>query len=74
MRIDPDGTIVLSERNLLTLLYKLGVEGSQRTLIKRVSGQHDLAVKVEHDAVHYQEEAPGPMRPEIERFILEHHR
>lgn len=34
MRIDKYGRIVLSRRNLLTLLHKLDVEGSNRTITK----------------------------------------
>lgn len=62
--------VVLSERNLLSLLHKAGWEGSHRTLTKRerVDGPM-LIVTVEPDADHYADREPGVMHSETERFI-----
>jgi len=73
MRIDPDGTIVLSRRNVLALLHKLDFPGSQRTIVKVVKHpdgvQKILSLKAEDDDVHYRDEAPGEMHPATEKFI-----
>ena len=53
MRIREDGAIVLSKRNLLSLLNKLGREDSARTLIggSRAPG---VTVVAEPDESHYE--------------------
>lgn len=73
MRLDHDHrpvpTLVLSERNLLTLLTKLYTEGSLCT----IGGGEDcpMRVKAEPDEVHYgtREVPPGPMHPVTERIL-----
>lgn len=59
--------VVLSERNLWTLLHKLQMPGSARTLIK----PNGTIVVAEPDEVHYDErpEGPGPVHPATEQFI-----
>lgn len=68
MRVDADGTVVLSRRNLLSLLHKLDMEGSRRTLI---APGFAVVVRAEQDEEHYKgrEVGPGPMHPETEAFI-----
>lgn len=75
MRVEQDGTIVLSRRNLLALLHKLDMPGSQRTIIGRADGVA-VIVRSEDDEVHYAHpsrvgEAPGEMHPATESFIAE---
>ena len=48
--------VELTERNLVTLLEKLGDPHSQRTLIDR---ENKIAVKAVPDAEHYSDRAPG---------------
>lgn len=61
--------IILSERNILSLLHKLGKEGSARTIVKE-GEEWDLMVSVERDEEHYREgESPGFMTPDTEEFI-----
>jgi hypothetical protein len=77
MRIDADGTVVLSKRNLLALLHKLEMEGSSRTLTRRLEGGHFMTVRAEDDLTHYNAEdrqdlGPGRMAPETEEFIRSH--
>ena len=61
--------IVLSRRNLLTLLHKLEKPGSARTLVK----PDGTIVSVETDEEHYGNRpyAPGPATDDTEMFILE---
>lgn len=66
MRRDLDGTIVLSARNLRTLLAKLDEPDSVRTLVAGRGGVNGhggiLVVKAEHDHAHYADRpAPGRM-------------
>jgi len=71
MRLDAgkngDPVIVLSKRNLQTLLMKLEREGSARTIAKQIttsSGmQFVLYVSAEPDDVHYAGRLPGEMHP-----------
>lgn len=60
--------VKLSRRNILSLLHKLHMPGSARTIIKPV-GDIDVAVIVEPDDEHYGNRVPGPMHPETERFV-----
>lgn len=68
MRVDYDGaviTIVLSKRNLLTLLNKVEDEESAKTLVKN-EGHIKLVVRVEDDFTHYHnrpEGGPGKVHP-----------
>ena len=59
--------IKLSRRNLLTLLHKLEMPGSHRTLVK----PDGVAITVEPDEVHYADRpgGPGPVHPETEEFV-----
>lgn len=51
-------TVELTERNLLTLLDKLGDPGSERTLL---DGERKIFVKAVPDSEHYKTREPGPM-------------
>ena len=58
--------VKLSRRNLLSLLHKLEMPGSHRTIIK----PGNILVMAECDEAHYAgREAPGPMIPETEAFV-----
>lgn len=67
--------VVLSRRNLLSLLHKLDMEGSARTLVKHGCERHAvLVVQCEDDAEHYAsrpEGGPGPMHPLTEAYVHE---
>lgn len=75
MRRDADGTIVLSERNLLALLDKVRDGSSHRTLFAGRGGANGhgtdpLIVKAETNEEHYaQRQAPGVMSDRSEAFI-----
>lgn len=68
MRLENDGTVVLSRRNLKSLLAKVDDPSSWRTL----NGGADapgVTVKAETDAEHYNKEfrkqsRPGPVHPD----------
>jgi hypothetical protein len=84
MRLDLRGnrvSVVLSRRNVLSLLHKLEMPGSARTLAGAdnfVDGEPVddllLVVQVEEDAPHYGSRLtpPGPMHPLTETFFSEH--
>lgn len=67
----------LSRRNLLTLLHKLDMPGSARTITNRYIYADGILVdgicviKAEDDFEHYGErsEGPGAMHPDSEEFI-----
>jgi len=60
--------VALSQRNLLSLLHKLHMPGSARTIQK---GDGTMIV-AEPDELHYAGRcAPGPMHPETEKFVSE---
>jgi hypothetical protein len=64
--------VVLSRRNLLTLLHKLEMAGSSRTLAGGdCAAGFELVVRAEGDDEHYaeREEGPGPMHPQTEAFL-----
>jgi hypothetical protein len=71
VRIEDDGTVVLSERNLLTLLSKLYTPGSECEIGGGNEYAPGLHVRAETDAAHYQDRPfpPGPMHPETERIL-----
>lgn len=74
MRRDPDGSIVLSRRNLLTLLSKIDDPTSERTLTAGRGGVNGsggtLIVKAEPDDLHYaNREAGGRVSAPSEAFI-----
>ena len=68
MRVDKDGTVVLSRRNVLALLHKLDMPGSARMIVG-----NGIALRVEDDSEHYKDRVPaGKMHPETEAFIQSH--
>jgi hypothetical protein len=62
--------VTLSKRNLLTLLHKLVMPGSERTLLKPGPNGSTL-VSVVTDEEAYRNREPGRMHPETEMFIRE---
>lgn len=69
-----DGVAVvrLSRRNLRSLLHKLDMEGSARTLERMERTDcRPLRVIAEDDEEHYAGRVPGPMHPLTESAILE---
>lgn len=74
MKVVQDGStirIILSRRNVLSLLSKLEMPNSARTLVKDSNG-HSLIVEVEDDNIHYTDSLPGPMHPWTENWLKEH--
>lgn len=61
------GRITLSRRNLLTLLHKLDVPDSRRSIHK-----DGMIVTSEEDNVHYGDATPGRMSADTEAYIREH--
>jgi hypothetical protein len=68
--------VVLSERNLLSLLHKLVMPGSAREIIKWSEDQsgvglpsEQIAIRVSTDEEVYGERRPGEMHPDTERFV-----
>lgn len=59
--------VELSRRNLLTLLHKLDMPGSARTIIK----PGGTIIKVVTDEEAYGDRAPGAAHPDTEVFIKE---
>jgi hypothetical protein len=57
--------VVLSRRNLLALLAKLEIPGSECAIVK----PGGIFISVESDEVHYAGRRPGPMEPTTEKFI-----
>lgn len=68
-----DGVIqvVLSKRNLLTLLHKLDVPTSKREIVKQTGGVF-ISVRAEDDNTHYKDATPGKMSTDTEAFIKAH--
>jgi hypothetical protein len=64
--------ITLSKRNLLALVHKLDMEGSNRTLDWQDWDGLRLTVHCEPDGVHYMDREPGTMHPLSEEFIQNH--
>lgn len=60
--------VVLSKRNLLTLLAKLERPESKKTLC-RITKQGFLFVRAEADETHYKNRKPGEMHPKEEAFL-----
>ena len=60
--------VTLSKRNVLSLLHKLEMEGSKRTLTRECD-DGKLVVKVEPNAEHYGTRQPGVMHPKTEEFV-----
>ena len=70
MRLDKDGSIVLSERNLRALLAKLRQPGSARTLVGG-SDAPNVVVCSEGDDEHYHDRSPGVVHDETLRLMSE---
>lgn len=68
VKTDDYGTIhvTLSRRNLQTLLLKLDVEESRKTIVRVTEDGHYLSVHAEEDAAHYAEREAGRMHPREE--------
>lgn len=73
--------VILSRRNLLSLLAKLDIAGSFRTILNNdcwLDGERTedvfLVLHAEEDEPHYSRRAdpPGPMTPETEKFVRAH--
>lgn len=62
-------TVTLSRRNLLTLLHKLQMPGSARTIIKSADDDTRVCIQAATDAEVYADRDPGPMHPDTEAFI-----
>lgn len=58
--------VILSERNLRTLLEKLDEPMSQRTLVRRTESGVTLWVIAEKDEEHYKARTPGKVHPREE--------
>lgn len=64
--------LVLSRRNLLSLLAKLDISWSARTISCAIEGSNDpIYVTSEEDAEHYGTRIPGEMHPETEAKLVE---
>lgn len=77
LEILPGGSIkvVLSRRNLLTLLVKLDEPDSHRTLYKLMDGPGSyFIVTAEEDSDHYINHSAGPMSPLTEATLKEYQR
>jgi hypothetical protein len=64
--------VVLSERNIKTLLTKLSMEGSARTIFKlpqEDTAGYLLIVSSQKDEEHYGDVTPGVMHPQTEKDI-----
>jgi len=85
LRLNDDGAgvavVTLSRRNLLTLLHKLDMPGSARTITNsdchlnhELTDRLLLILRAEDDEKHYSErlEPPGPMHPASEAFVRRH--
>lgn len=66
MRVDADGAVVLSRRNLQALLAKIDQPGSLRTLVGGSEAQ-GIVVRAEDDDVHYAHRLPGEVHHETLR-------
>ena len=67
--------LVLSRRNLLTLLAKLDEPYSHRTLYKMMDGPGSyFIVTAEEDSDHYIGRSAGPMSPLTEATLKEYQR
>jgi len=61
--------ITLSRRNLLSLLHKLEMPGSARTIVKYSEDGEEVYVIAETDEIVYADRPPGNMHPETEQFV-----
>jgi len=70
--------VKLSRRNLLSLLHKLEMPGSRRTIIKQIdlnspvgTEADEIAVVAVTDEECYAGRDPGAMQPETEQFVTD---
>lgn len=61
--------IILTRRNIYTLLSQLEIEGSSKVLHKPADDGGRVAIRVCEDADYYQTRKPSQMSPEHEKFI-----
>lgn len=69
-RLATPPSVALSKRNLLSLLHKLEMPGSERTIIKPTPNGN-VVVSVVPDEEAYRNRPAGPMHPETEQFIVD---
>lgn len=60
--------IVLSRRNLQSLLAKLDIEWSAKTIYQE-DDQGNVWVSAEENDIHYEDRTPGPMHPATESAL-----
>lgn len=71
MRLEADGILVLSRRNLRTLLAKLdGAPTGSACAILGGDEAPGFIVKAEEDEVHYAERPAGLMHPDTEAALI----
>ncbi len=70
--------VKLSRRNLLSLLHKLEMPGSRRTIVKPIdlnvpigTEADEIAVVAVTDDECYAGRDPGPMHPDTEEFVAD---
>lgn len=61
--------VILSKRNLLSLLDKLSWEQSARTIVREQEDGTLLVVTAETDEEHYTDRSPGIMHPRTEAAL-----
>lgn len=62
--------IILSRRNLLSLLHKLEMRDSARTIVKYDEDSNEpVTITVANDSDYYTDRPPGQMHPETEDFV-----
>jgi hypothetical protein len=61
--------VVLSRRNVLTLLHKLDHMGDSACTLVRACGPWTVILHAEPDAQHYAERDPGAVHPATEQFL-----
>jgi len=68
---DDEVTVHVSRRNLLTLLHKLEMADSKRTLSRRPhdGGSRILTLVADEDDTHYGDRVPGAVHPLTEAAI-----
>lgn len=70
MKLEADGTIVLSRRNLLALLTKLdGHPPNSHCMIEGGYEARGVVIRAEEDEAHYSERPAGEMHPDTEERI-----
>lgn len=70
MKIDENGVIVLSRRNLLTLLTKLdGYPPNSYCMISGGTDAPGVVIRAEEDHIHYDDRPAGEMHPDTEQRV-----